>query len=100
MNLLVINKDDLELLINEVSKLKEVVEEMKEPQPKTWVSEAKAMEILNVSKSTIQKFRREGLLPWSQYRNLINYKYSDLMKFFEEYYTGKKNCVIPKLIEV
>ncbi len=97
MTFTVINNDDFNLLVSEISRLKEVVENLKQPQPKEWVSEAEAMEILNVSKSTIQKFRKDGLLNWSQYKNLITYKYLDLMNFFEDHYTGNRHYVTSKL---
>ena len=99
MNFIVIEKDDFEKLINEISGLKEVVEGSTKPQQKEWLSEDEAMEILNVSKSTIQKFRKEGLLQWSQYKNLISYKYSDLMDFFEVHYSGNRNYVTSKMIK-
>ena len=96
MNFIVLKKDELDQLIDEISRLTEVVKNIKQPQPKVWVSEAEAMEILNVSKSTIQNFRKNGLLHWSQYKNLITYKYSDLMNFFEDHYTGNRHYVTSK----
>ena len=98
-NIRIINNDDFERLINEISELKEEVANQKQPQTKEWVSETEAMSILNVSKSTIQKFRKDGKLQWSQYRHLISYKYSDLIQFFEDHYTGNRNYVTSKMIK-
>ena len=100
MQCIIIERDDFQKLIDKVSTLTEVVENLKKPQPKEWVSETEAMNLLGgISKSTIQKFRKEGKLPWSQYRNLICYKYSDLMEFFEVHYTGNRNYVTSKMIK-
>lgn len=90
--------EDLQEVLNELKKLRTLVSGLEQPRKKEWVTESEAMEILNVSKSTIQKFRRDGLLDWSQYNNLISYKYSDLMKFFEDHYTGNKNYVTSKMV--
>tara|TARA_R110000737_G_scaffold349079_2_gene384428 strand:+ start:927 stop:1235 length:309 start_codon:yes stop_codon:yes gene_type:complete len=99
-NISIINNDDFGKLIDAISELQKEVESIKQPKQNEWVSETEAMEILGgISKSTIQKFRKEGKLAWSQYRNLICYKRSDLMKFFEDHYTGNRNYVTSKMIK-
>jgi len=98
MNLKLITIEDIQDLVNEIQLLKTEVSKLEASKSKEWVSETEAMEILNVSKSTIQKFRRDGLIHWSQYKKLISYKYSDLMQFFEDHYTGNRNYVTSKKI--
>ncbi len=53
---------------------------------KEWLTEEEAMTLLDVSKSTIQNYRRQGILPFSQFQNKIYYKQSDLMIHLEKNY--------------
>ena len=46
------------------------------------------MKYLEVSKSTIQRYRKEGLLDFSQYQNKIYFKREDILSFLESNYTG------------
>ena len=94
----ILTVEDLQELVNEIKALKAEVAKLEQLKSKEWVSESEAMGILSVSKSTIQKFRREGLIHYSQYNNLISYKYEDLMKFFEDHYSGNRNYVTSKMV--
>ena len=54
-----------------------------------WITEKQAMKLLDVSKSTIQRYRKEGILPFSQHSNKINYKLEDIQEFLEEGYSRR-----------
>ncbi len=53
---------------------------------KEWLIENEAMELLNISKSTIQNYRRSRQLPFSQFGNKIYYKYKDIVDFLTQNY--------------
>lgn len=43
-----------------------------------WVSNARAMDIMDLSRSTLQRFRDSGLLPYSKVNKSIYYRIEDL----------------------
>ena len=84
----VLTKDDIQDLIDQVASLKEMVAEVQAPERKEWLTEEEAMNYLKVSKSTIQRYRRDGLLHFSQYQKQIWYRYVDINAFLLESYSG------------
>ncbi|MDF1866872.1 MAG: helix-turn-helix domain-containing protein [Saprospiraceae bacterium] len=88
MQVELIQKSDLEqlkseLLFNFESLLKKTI---KEKQEKQWITENEACKLLDVSKSTIQNYRKKGVIPFSQYGSKIKYKSTDLQAFLEKNY--------------
>lgn len=88
MKLEIIQQNDLEQfkkeLLTEVKfLLKEVIQE---GIKKDWLTENEACKKLDVSKSTIQNYRKNGVLPFSQFGNKIKYKRTDLQAFLERNY--------------
>lgn len=53
---------------------------------KEWLTEQEAMKLLDVSKSTIQTYRRRGEIAFSQNGSKIYYRYEDLNKFLLKNY--------------
>ncbi|MEM6719229.1 MAG: helix-turn-helix domain-containing protein [Bacteroidota bacterium] len=70
--------------------VEQVVERMKEknklPQEK-WISQERAMELLNVkSRTTIQKLRDTGAISYSQpQKKMILYDYDSIMAYLESH---------------
>jgi len=68
--------------------VEEVVERLKEKQDisqEKWVSQERAMEILNIkSRTTIQKLRDTGAISYSQpQKKIILYDYDSIMSYLE-----------------
>jgi hypothetical protein len=75
-----------------VSVLTQVVKtHMENGAKKEWLPEREAMKVLDVSKSTIQNYRRQGLLAFSQHGSKIMYKHEDLMGFLNQNYVGNSS---------
>ena len=84
----VLTKTDIEFLVESLSNLEALIENLSLPSNNPWLSEPQAMDYLQVSKSTIQRYRKQNLLHFSQYSNKIMYKVDDLNAFLESNYTG------------
>ena len=52
--------------------------------PKEWLSNREAMEFLDLSKATLQRYRDRGILPFSKIGGNIYYRYDDLVAVLEE----------------
>lgn len=87
MNFIIQKKEEYDSLVTSISKLEQLILNMNSTSDPTWLSESKAMQFLDVSKSTIQRYRKNGLLPFSQYANKIMYKNTDLNMFLESNYS-------------
>ncbi len=85
-----ITKEEFLGIFEELEAIKESITNLNTSPSKKWYNEREAMEYLSVSKSTIQSYRKKGLIEFSQYANKIHYKLSDLDAFLESNYTGTK----------
>lgn len=61
-----------------------------EKPPKEWLSNREAMEFLDLSKSTLQRYRDDGTLPYSKIGGNVFYKRADLIRVLEEHAAGDK----------
>lgn len=75
-------------LVVEIKKV--LVEQLNAPQAREWLSETEAREYLGVCKSTLQTYRREGIIPFSQIKSKIYFKRTDLEAHLDRYYTRKR----------
>lgn len=53
---------------------------------KEWIDGKEARKILRISPKTLQNYRDNKVIPFSQYGNKIYYKRTDLESFFEQHY--------------
>lgn len=51
--------------------------------PKEWLTNRETMEFLGLSKTTLQRYRADGRLPFSKIGGNIYYRYEDLVSFLE-----------------
>ncbi|NOU62289.1 helix-turn-helix domain-containing protein [Marinifilum caeruleilacunae] len=56
------------------------------PLKERWLDNQEVCHVLNISKRTLQTYRDNGLLAFSQYQAKIYYKASDIEKFLESNY--------------
>ena len=58
-------------------------------KPDKWVDGYAVMKRLGISKRTLQTYRTDGILPYSQIRGIYYYKSNDIDKMLEKGYTRK-----------
>ena len=51
--------------------------------PKEWLTNREAMDFLGLSKTTLQRYRASGRLPYSKLEGSIYYRYADLVAVLE-----------------
>ena len=54
-------------------------------RPKEWLSNREAMDFLDLSKATLQRYCDRGILSFSKIGGNIYYRYSDLVALLEEH---------------
>ena len=57
--------------------------------PKEWLSNREAMEYLDLSKSTLQRYRDDGTLPYSKLGGNIFYRRDDLLHVLQQNRNGE-----------
>jgi hypothetical protein len=61
--------------------------DLKKNQNTNWLTEKEAREFLGLSKSTLQSYRKNLIIPFSQYRGKIHFKLSDLEQHLLDNYS-------------
>ncbi len=56
-----------------------------------WLDGQDVMQLLHISSRTLQTYRNNGILPFSQIRGKIYYKFSDIENILESNYSTKKS---------
>ena len=88
MSLQIITKTDFNAVKLELRDL--ILEILNNSQPfkKEILSNDELMELLNVSSSTLRKYRITGKLTYSKVDGLIYYEYEDIQNFIRSYKTN------------
>jgi len=94
MNVITIESDAFKQIIDKLQSLEEKFVQMKmeaeTPLTERWLDNQDVMLLLKVSKRTLQTYRDENKVPYSQIGHKIYYKASDIEKFLKKNY--KKNA--------
>jgi hypothetical protein len=90
MDLIVTSKDDLKHLIDRsveraVARSLDDFDALSEDATKEWLTNKEAQSFLGLSKATLQRYRDNGILPYSKVRTNIYYRYDDLVAVLEEH---------------
>ena len=90
MTLEVVSKQDLQAMEARIlSQMKEFfdVRSSNGTENSEWLNEKEARQYLKVSKSTLQKYRRDAIVPFSQFGRKIMFKKDDLDAFLTQNYS-------------
>ncbi len=84
---LLISEDSFKILIDKLENLERKVDTLnKEANPKQWLTVEETCNYLNVSKRTLQSYRDNGILPFSQIGGKIYFEVSDLKTYLQKHY--------------
>ncbi len=90
MDVITIESEAFRQIIDLIKTLNEKFSELKNeatyPLTEKWLDNQEVCILLKISKRTLQYYRDEKTLPFSQYGNKIYYKATDIEKFLEENY--------------
>lgn len=82
----VITQDQYDKLLQRLDDLqKELSQKQRNPKEAIYDS-ADVMQVLNISKSTLQRMRDEGLIGFSQVQNKFYYRQSDINEMLDKHY--------------
>lgn len=88
MELNQINPETFQLLYEKVEDIKQLLEKEKKDYPleDRWLDISEICQLLHVSKRTLQAYRDNGILPFSQIAGKIYFKATDIQKHLEKHY--------------
>ena len=97
MNVITIESEAFETIMSEFKSLKEEVVRFREknqtPLGEKWLDNQEVCELLYISKRTLQSYRDNGLIPFSQVNAKIYYKASDISEYLNKHYNKAfKEC--------
>jgi hypothetical protein len=86
MTFSIITQDQYDKLLQRLDDLqKELSQKQRNPKEVIYDS-ADVMKVLNISKSTLQRMRDEGLIGFSQIQNKFFYRQSDINEMLDKHY--------------
>lgn len=85
MEAIILTKDQFNQLISKIDDINERLQNTNPRRTETYLNNKQFMEMLGVSLRTVQTWRDEGKIAFSQVGNKIYYKLSDVEKFMQEY---------------
>jgi excisionase family DNA binding protein len=82
----------LEVILNRLDKIDSQLESVliSKPQTEVWLSTKDAAKALGITTRTLQSYRDQGMIPYSQFGREIRYRQSDIQDFLLEHYVSKK----------
>lgn len=88
-----INPETFQLLYEKVEDIKQLLEKEKKDYPleDRWLDISDVCQLLHVSKRTLQAYRDNGILPFSQIAGKIYFKATDIQKHLERHYKKTVN---------
>ena len=90
MDVITIESGAFMQIMNKLKSLEEKFIELKDkaenPLKERWLDNQEIILLLKISKRTLQMYRDENLIPYSQIGNKIYYKASDVEKFLKNNY--------------
>ena len=94
MTTLEVNLPALDQILSRLEVIESKVESIQKKKSITeeWISNPEAAEMLRVTPRTLQNYRDNGILPFSQVGSKIYYKVSDLKKHLDSHYVGVKKA--------
>lgn len=88
MQVITIESEAFQNLVAQISEIKEKLNNQQEATPlsENWLDNQDVCQLLHISKRTLQHYRDNGLLPFSQIGAKIYYKASDIEDFLQQHY--------------
>ena len=88
MQVITIQSEAFQEIINKLDEIKTKVSEQKNKQPLTdvWLDNQQVCDLLKVSTRTLQTYRDEGFISFSQIGSKIYYKASDIENHLNKHY--------------
>lgn len=95
MNVITIESDAFRQIMDKMQSLEDKFIELKmeadSPLSERWLDNPDVMMLLKISKRTLQSYRDEEKIPYSQVGNKIYYRASDIEKFLKKNYRKVRN---------
>ena len=85
MEAIILSKEQFDQLIAKIDDINERLQNTNPKRTETYLNNKQFMEMLDVSLRTVQTWRDEGKITFSQVGNKIYYKLSDVEKFIQDY---------------
>ena len=73
-------------LVGKIEAINSLLTSTEKETKERWLDNEEAMQILKVSKRTIQSYRDSGIISFSQLKNKIYYKLSDVEELLNKHY--------------
>ncbi|MEK6781823.1 MAG: helix-turn-helix domain-containing protein [Bacteroidota bacterium] len=80
-----IDSKTISKIIGDITYLKQGIESLLMSKPETWLTSKQVCSRYNISTRTLADYRSKKLIPYSQVGSKVQYKQSEIEKFFERH---------------
>ena len=87
MELKIISNHQFQELVDKIAELQRTFKtRASESLVETWLNTKQAAQALQITTRTLQSYRDQGMIPFSQFGREIRYRQSDIQEFLLEHY--------------
>ena len=92
MQLTIFSEDQFENLIRKIDEIKLVLDQQNvDTNTEIWLTSKQAAKVLQKTTRTLQSYRDQGMIPFSQHGREIRYRQSDIQDYlFDHYIEGRR----------
>ena len=86
MEIIVLQSEVYKEFMRQIDEIKVAIQKLSRDDQHEWLDIDSTCRMLHISKRTCQKYRDDGILPYSQRGHKIYFKKADLLKHLEDHY--------------
>jgi uncharacterized protein YbcC (UPF0753/DUF2309 family) len=88
MEVITIQSEAFQELINSIQEIKSKIDtkHKEQPLPETWLDISDTCKLLHISKRTLQNYRDQGIISFSQIAGKIYFRATDIQAHLERHY--------------
>ena len=94
MTYLIISQDEIQQINEKLVRINQKIDSLisNKPDIEIWLNTKQASHALQVTTRTLQSYRDQGIIPFSQFGREIRYRQSDIQDFLFDYYNGVRRA--------
>lgn len=86
MKRIIVLPEELQLIEDRLEKIEKILHARQFQVEEPFIDNYQLMELMKISKKTLSTWRSDGIIPYSQIKNKIYYRLSDIKALLEKYY--------------
>ena len=93
MKVIMMDAEEFKQIMDKINRIQKSIEDNKTQTPLTdkWLDVQEVCELLKISKRTLQNYRDQGIISYSQISGKIYFRATDIEEHLNKHYTNSKH---------